>query len=152
EGKPLSVELIKEVEVSATSPLRITFYRFTLPGQTKGLHELPSISVKVGGKLLTSVPSTYEVGALAAGTPTSGITLKLENLQQGSSTLYPGEHILLGYRYIYSGDIELTEEKIPLLNAPGLLKVGAKIIKDYTDKGLNYREITQEYEANKPCD
>lgn len=152
EGKPLTIDLIKEVEVAPNSPLVVSFYRFTLPGQERGLHELPSISVKVGPNLMTSVASTYEVGVLSVGTATSKVKLDLENIVDGSLTLYPGEHLSLGYRYTYSGSIELTEEKIPLLDAPGLLKVGAKAIKDTTDKGLNIREVLQQYEATKPGD
>ncbi|MCE5316831.1 MAG: hypothetical protein LLG04_05650 [Parachlamydia sp.] len=149
-GKPLQVEPLRDVEVSPSSPLMISFYQFTLPGRIRGLHELQAISVKVGGNTLTSIPSTFVVGVLTVGEGSSSTVLNFENIVEGGQTIFPGQRIRLGYRYTYSGSIELTTEKLPLLDAAGLLKIGAKAIKDYTKESLNVREITQEAEATKP--
>lgn len=150
QDKPLSVEPLQEVAISPSSPIVISFYRFELQGQTRGLHELPAISAKVGQKTLTSVPTTYEVGVLAVGEAASKVVLQFENIVKGDQTLFPGERIKLGYRYTYSGSIDLTEETLPLLDATGFLKIGAKSIKDFKKGTLNIREITQEVEASKP--
>lgn len=150
EGKPLKVELIQETSVSPSSPLLVSFFRFTLPGQIRGLHELRAISVQVGNNILTSIPSTYVVGVLQAGGASSTVVLNFENIVDGSQTLFPGQRIRLGYRYTYSGSIELTTEKLPLLDAEGLQKIGAKNIKDFAKENLNVREITQEVQATKP--
>jgi hypothetical protein len=150
QDKPLEVELVQEVNFAANSPLLVTFYRFTLPGQTRGLHELPPISVKIGKDVVTSIPSTYTVGVLASGGPSNGVVLRFDNMLEGNRSLYPGQRIKLGYRYTFSGSIELNEETLPLLEATGLLKIGAKSIKDYVQGQLNIREVTQEYEAKEP--
>lgn len=150
QGKPLKVEPLQEVEVSPSNPMVVSFYRFTLPGQIRGLHELPAITVKVGKNTLTSIASTYVVGVLQVGAASSNVVLNFENIVDGSETLFPGQRIRLGYRYTFSGSIELSTEKLPLLEAAGLHKIGAKDIKDYTKEKLNVREITQEVEATKP--
>jgi hypothetical protein len=130
DGKPLAVELTREVPISTTSNLLISFYSFTVPGQEKGLHKLPEISATVGNQNYNSVPSTYEVGQLAVGTPSSNVVLNFENIVEGGEKIYPGQRISIGYRYMYSGTIDLTQENLPMLDAKGLLKVGAKSIKD----------------------
>lgn len=150
QDKPLPVTPLQEVGISSTSPIVISFYNFELPGQVRGLHELAVISVKVGQKTLTSVPSTYEVGVLAVSKATSNVVLQFDNLVQGSQILFPGERITLGYRYTFSGNIELTQETLPLLDVKEFRKIGAKAIKDSTQKELSIREITQVYEVSKP--
>ena len=63
-GKTIKVEFIQDVQISPISPLVLSYYRFTLPGQPVGLYELPEITVKVGGKVYSSIASTYQVEPL----------------------------------------------------------------------------------------
>lgn len=77
-------------------------------------------------------------------------TLRLEAAIEGSHSLYPGQRTKLLYRYYFSGDIALSTEKLPLLDADGLIKIGEKEIHDSVHEGLNIREIVQEVEAIKP--
>src|SRR5262249_43939786 len=60
-GAPLKVEFIQDVKISPVKSLVISQYHFNLPGQPVGLYALPEISVKVGGKVYTSIPTTYQV-------------------------------------------------------------------------------------------
>jgi hypothetical protein len=158
EGSPLSVELIREVKISPNNPLIISIYRFEIPGQPKGLHVLPEISVSVGGKVYRSPASTYTVegimprrgGPTTPAQPSIEATLRLEALVEGKMPLYPGQRVRLVYRYYYTGDIGLTEEELPLLDAKGFLKIGEKEIKDYSEGEKSVREISQEVEAVTP--
>src|SRR5262245_30022767 len=59
--KPLEVIYDKEVKIDPRSRLTISIYHFTLEPQTVGLHELPEISVTVGGTVYRSIASTFEV-------------------------------------------------------------------------------------------
>lgn len=177
EGKPLQVNFVQDTQISDGSDLLVTFYSFMLPGQTKGLHILSPISVKVGGKVYQSLGTTYEVSGSAApaatipyfsqtapgsGAPASpsqpsakqgqdaGAALKLEGSFIGTPPIYPGQKITMFYRYYFNTNIELTEENLPLLEAPGFRKIGSRDIKDSEQGGYSVREITQEVVATKP--
>lgn len=168
----LKTDFVQEVKISPTDPLVITIYKFSLDPQPKGLYVLPEVSVKVGSKIYRSPPSTYEVqsgeteaappaGSAAAkpspadqspSVPPEEATLKLEAFVDGKTELLPGEHTRFVYRYLFSGDIALTSEKLPLLDAEGMVKIGEKEIKDSTQGNLNIRDIIQEVKAIKPGD
>lgn len=170
--KTLSVELVKEVQIAPNNPLILSLYRFQIPAQPQGLYALPPISVRVGGKTYQSSMSSYTVqprndsssplpvSPPAAPTihspspppstePTPPI-LRLEAKVTGSDSLYPGQHTTLTYIYYFSGNIALTTETLPLLDAKGLVKIGEKEIKDSTQGNISIREISQRVEANKP--
>jgi hypothetical protein len=172
--KSLEAEFVKEVKVAPDQPLIISIYRFQLPAQPSGLYVLPAVSVRVGGKEYRSVRASYEVGTAtdkqapvptpsSAAAPTPAVpnapasgdlsqkpSLKLEASVDGKTTLYPGQRTSLVYRFYYSGHIDLTGEVLPMLDADGLVKIGEKEIKDYTQGGLSVNEIVQEVEAAKP--
>jgi hypothetical protein len=160
ENKPLHLEQLKEVRFSPDSPLILSLYRFELPAQEPGLHLLPAVSLLVGGKEYRSIRSSYEVkeGSPLPSAPTpsavpeveSAPALRLEASIEGRSTLYPGQLTKLVYRYFYRGDIQLVTEKIPLLDAKGMRKIGEKESKDYAAEGLNVNEISQMVEAVNP--
>lgn len=174
EDKHLLVELIDTIKISPADPLQISIFRFNLPGKPKGLHVLPSVSVKVAGKRYQSPMSSFEVQGQADSKPAkpmkpasqqaptnapasvartssrTNVLLKLDAVAEGKMPLYPGQRAKLLYRYYFNEDIELTSELLPLLDADGLIKVGEKEIKDYTKDGMNIREISQEVEADKP--
>lgn len=168
EGKnTLSAEFIKEVQISPDNPLVLSIYQFTLPAKREGLYALPSISVKVGRKIYQSPMSSYSIKAKRqaptakpvvptapqAPTGSSKATkplLRLEASVDGSKSLYPGQRTRLVYYYFYSGNIGLTAEKLPLLDAEGFIKIGEKEINDYVQGNVSVREISQQVEAVAP--
>ncbi len=79
-------------------------------------------------------------------------SLRLEALVEGKNALYPGQRTTLTYRYYFSGHIELTDEKLPLLDAQGMTKIGEKEIKDSVQGNVSISQISQEVEAVKPGD
>lgn len=76
--------------------------------------------------------------------------LRLEALVDGSNALYPGQRTKLVYRYYFSGEIGLTKEVLPLLDAEGFIKIGEKEITDSVEGGTSIRQISQQVEAVKP--
>lgn len=154
EGKPLKAELVKNVKISENNPLIVSIFHFELPPMPKGLQILPEISLTVGNKIYKSFPSTFEVlGATQsnANVPAENkpaLTLKAK--VDGPTPLYPGQKVKLSYFYYYSGNIELSQEELPLLEAKGFRKIGEKDIKDYEENGKSVREISQEIEAINP--
>lgn len=170
ENKPIKVEFVQNTKISPDNPLTITIYRFEIPEKPKGLYVLPEVSVKVGGKVYRSFPTSYEVrgekpeespipsptlpqpatNSQSNNAPTSEGSLKLEAVVDGKNPLYPGETLRFIYRFYFSGNIELTREELPLLEAKGFLKIGDKEIKDYTQDNLSVNEIAQFVEAEKP--
>lgn len=172
KGQPLSVTLVKNVQISPDNPLMVSIFSFELPPQPAGLRVLPEISLKAGNKTYKTFSSTFEVlsSSQAAPSPPPSTkpkeqpspsklevtnqnipgTLQLKAEVQGVKPLYPGQRLKFIYYYYYKGDIGLTKEDLPLLDAKGFLKVGEKEIKDYTQGEMSVREISQEVEAIKP--
>lgn len=152
--KLIEVEFLKDVKLSPNITLIISIYNFSIEPQPPGLHILPEVSVTVGGKVYRSIPSTYEVDEEEAPTqlPTGGpsVMLRFETIVDGDTTIYPGQRINIGYRFIFNYSIDLTREEIPLLEAKGFRKIGGKETKEYTQANLNYLEITQMIEALEP--
>lgn len=173
--KPLKVKFLNDVVISESSPLIISIYSFEIPSMPKGLHILPEISVQAGGKTYKSYSTTFEVldqeSAPQATQPSNpnrtavttsinpqppivtgpsiipNTTLSLETKVDGPKKLYPGQEINVTYRFIYKGHIELIKESLPLLDFPGLKKVGDKLTKDYMENDLNVAEFSQKYIA-----
>lgn len=169
-NKPLVVDHVKDVRISENSPLTISIYNFELPSQPKGLYILDPISVKVGGKIYQSfkvsyqVNSTYESIKNATPAPPSAAPqsqssspsaseipeLKLEASVEGPTTLYPGERTVLVYRFLFTGNIDLTKEVLPMLDAAGFKKIGDKQYQDLQQGNYSVRQFSQEIEATKP--
>lgn len=175
DGKPLTATFQQDVKMSSTSPLTLSMYGFELAPHPKGLHLLPEISVKVGGKTYKTIPSSFEVtgaaGAAApaaapvpAGTPAPASTpapapaaaqstnayLKLEARVDGTQPFYPHQRVNFVYRYLFNGNIDLTEEHLPMLDAEGFRKVGDVQVHDDIFETHNLHEITQVVEAINP--
>lgn len=169
KGQPLKVSLTKNVKIASDNPLMVSIYSFELPPQPAGLEVLPEISLKVGDKIYKSFSSTYEVLPSSSTTPESPSntpvepnipsiqteshisgTLQIKAAVEGTEPLYPGQRLKFVYYYYYKGNIGLTKEQLPLLDAKGFLKIGDKEIKDYTVGENSVREITQVVEAVKP--
>jgi hypothetical protein len=173
DQQPLSAELVKEVQISPDNPLILSIYSFKLPPQPQGLYALPQVSVRVGKSSYQSTMSSYTVGVrksprnatpLPASSqpvkqsPSSPQTantgaspsLRLEATINGKKSLYPGQHTTLVYRYYFTGDIALTTETLPLLDAQGFIKIGEKEIQDSVQGTVSVREISQQIEAISP--
>lgn len=178
EGKPLKVEFVKDVKIGEEESLIVSIYTFELPPVPKGLHLLPAITLSIGGSTYESIPSTYSVegernarpapqrrpapapsiqnaASDQAASPSSSAGevkpyLKLEAKVEGSQPIYPGQRLKLVYKYLFEGDIELTKEDLPLLQAEGFKKIGQKEISDKAEGNISVREITQIVEAVKP--
>lgn len=155
-----------------TSPLRVSVksidkigkeekvvLEFKLPPQEKGLQVLPVISIPVGGSSVATVSQTYMVngGIPSSSSAKYGMTkqqntiwLKLETFIEGKSTLLPGQRTIVGYRYIFNGNIQLGDEFLPLLEADGFKKIGEPNIQDLKENRFAIRQVAQEIEADKP--
>lgn len=153
-GKSLDAELFKTVQLSPT--LVISFFNFTISGQAKGIYTLPPISVKVGKQVYQSLASSYEIlGAVkpppnTVSTQTSNAKLELKASVDGPNPLYPGQEVNFIYRYYFRGDIELSEEKLPLLDATGFQKIGDKVINDSQEGDMVVQEFSQKAKALSP--
>jgi hypothetical protein len=159
--------------------MTLSIYSFTMPAQKEGLYALPPVSVTIGNKVYHSSMSSYTVEAgkqpeaspsappstpvpqpqestPTTTPPTSAQTaaaepqLRLEAGIDGKDTLYPGQRTHLIYRYFFSGNIGLTLEELPLLDAEGFIKIGEKEINDSVQGGLSVRVISQQVEARTP--
>lgn len=171
----LSANFVKDVRIDPSNPTLLSIYNFQLPGKPQGLYALPEISVNVGGKTYHTIMSTYSVqpntgrsaapppqrqtapqpspepSVPTANPPADGQpSLRLEAGVDGPPTLYPGQVTRFFYKYYFSGNIGLTKEEIPLLDAEGFIKIGEKEFKNNTEGNLSVTEISQVVRAVKP--
>lgn len=158
ENKPLKVELQKIVPLPPGTG-QLSIYSFELPAKSKGLYLLPSMSVIVGGKRYNTIGSSYQVvtgnfagqgSSAQVSQPTRPATLKLQAWVDGLTTLYPGQRTRFVYRILFTGDIELTSESLPLLEATGFEKIGDFQVAESTEGDVNIQQIVQEVQALKP--
>lgn len=151
ENAPFHVKHLRDVEIAPDSPLRISLFRFEIEPQPSGLHLLPSISMKVGGKKYTTAATTYEVPALARTVEGSAkIILKLEPFVGNSKPLYVGQQTVVGYRIFYNENFDLKTQQLPLLEAKGFKKIGGDRISDIRQGALAIRMMEQDIEATTP--
>lgn len=166
EGKPLAVEFLRKIDFPGNDPLALDTYRFKIDPFAVGLHVISPISVKINGQKYASIPISFEVKALSkmpASRPQNVVTtplvkdqkedkpfLKLDKIFREDGPLYPGQKVLVGYRYSFKGDIELREEVIPLLDLDTFKKLGEKNIEDRQEGQVSIRTITQRVEVLTP--
>lgn len=158
-GKPLEVSLVRVVPMSSSSDTLVSLYSFQLPGQDKGLYVLPSIRVKVGNQIYSSLPTAYAVDSKTPSSTLSTrnssaddaapVVFRLEALVKGPTTLYPGERTQLFYRISYNRSIDLTQSELPFVHPAHFEKIGDAHIKDYQTTDLTIQEITQEVAASE---
>lgn len=101
----------------------------------------------------STAPASAAPVAAPAPTPApapSQITLKLEADAGTNKPLYPGQKTKFTYRYFYNGNVSLTKEQLPLLDAEGFLKFGDKESKEYTRDNMSVLEVSQMVQAIKP--
>lgn len=171
-NEKLAVDFIKDVKVSAGDASLLSIYHFELTGKPQGSYTLPQVSVEVGGKVYRSIKSVYIVMPKSEGLKAFDREAPPKTPQQPSGeqqaeqpapqdqlqlkagtdpeALYPGQKATFFYRYIFKGNIGLTVEKIPLLDAAGFAKIGEKEIKDSVHGETSVREISQVVQAIKP--
>lgn len=175
-NKKISPVFDKSVKISVSSPLEISIYTIEMPGMPQGLQILPTFSVKMNGKVYSSVPSGFEVKAPLPSAPppnaappnaapalppkpipsnhssaaaVSQPALKLQAIFTGTNPLYPGQRFYLGYRYLYNSNVDLSEEKLPLLEAKGFKKIGDKQIDNGVEMGLSVTQVVQKVESDQ---
>ncbi|HRD54893.1 MAG TPA: hypothetical protein PLC42_00700 [Parachlamydiaceae bacterium] len=177
-NEPLKASFLNNVVISEQSPLIISIYSFELPPKSKGLHVLPEVSVKIGGKTYKSYSRSFEVlgDSFSNSSPPANVQtvpekkaatstvpdvssapligdkpeLRLETKIDGSTQIYPGQQIKFTYKFLYKGHIDLAKEELPLLEGAGLTKVGDKQVRDYEENQLSVFESSQIFEAKSP--
>lgn len=172
-NKKINPVFVKSVKMSVSSPLEISIYTLEMPGMPQGLQILPTIGVKIKDKVYSSIPSGFEVkGKAPNATPNAASpaqstppqvpqpamspmvagppSLTLEPIFTGTNPLYPGQRFFLGYRYLYNTSVDLSEEKLPLLEATGFKKIGDKQIDSGVEKGLSVTQVVQKVESDQP--
>lgn len=149
DDKKITPTLDRVVKLSSSSSLQISIYTLEMPGLPKGLHVLPTFSVKIKDQVVSSIPSGFEVkeGSVASA---GGAFLKLETVFTGAPPIYPGQRFFVGYRYLYNTSVDLIEEKLPLLEAKGFTRIGDKQIDSGEEKGISITQVVQKVEANLP--
>lgn len=143
EGKPLKVRFLKE-EKQPDGTL-LSLYNFEVTPEREGLNAVSPISVIVGGKPFQSMPATYTV---TYKTPELGLGLRA--FIYGKEPFYPGQRLKFVYKIYYRGDVKLTKEVLPLLNAKGFTKIGGLNEESSWFKGFRVSTFTQEVEATAP--
>lgn len=82
---------------------------------------------------------------LLAAAPTED--LYLQAYLDTKENWYPGQEYTVVYRIWYKGQIALIKEELPLLDIPGLEKVGGKVFYITESPPYSIQEITQKYRA-----
>lgn len=151
DNKPLNIEFQKKVVLA--DDLVFSIYKFSLSAQSKGLHALPAISVKIGNNEYHSIPTTYEVKAFTSQNikkSSQPAALQLKPILEVPQPLFPGEELELGYYFYFKGNIALTKENLPLLSPEGFEKIGDKKVNEYEQNGWHVQEIRQRFKALSP--
>ena len=163
-NKKINPVFLKSVLMTAGSPLEISMYTIEMPGLDQGLQMLPTFSVKINNQVYSSVPTGFQVqGSPPKGAPSSPRkqnnpltstsdlqpALKLQAVFTGTNPLYPGQRFYLGYRYLFNASVDLTEEKLPLLEAKGFKKIGDKEIENGVLQGSSVTQVVQRVESDR---
>lgn len=120
-------------------------YKFELPKKTVGIHVLPSFSIKVGEETYSSYPLSYQIERKVPQKP-----LVLQSEIKAREPLFPGQRFSLVYRILYRGSISIEEQKLPLLQPEGLIKIGPLQVNEYEWESYNVQEFTQEMQGKEP--
>lgn len=174
ENRSIRVELVKEEKIGFDE--LVSIYAFQLPGKPAGLYWLSPVEVSVHGVVYRSVPVSYDVvstspsresgnkkirpsaGAGSAGAGSAGATavrtnskpLSLQAYVDAPMPIFPGQRVRLVYRYLFSSNIDLTEEELPMLEAKGLKKIGDIQVQEIQRNKVSIHEISQQVEAEEP--
>jgi hypothetical protein len=143
EERPLQAALASSPEEE--NGRIVSTYEFEVYPDQEGFNVLPSISALVGKERIESTPSTYSVEFTE---PEEGLHLRA--LIRGKEPFYPGERLKFIYRIFYRGNVRLTKEELPLIEAENFRKIGGLEAEEFEYKGFLVREFTQEVQAEKP--
>ena len=153
DGKELEVQFLHDAVESSLSVINgvrqekkrlISTFRFLLPVAKAGKHQLPPITVKVGGHLYTSKPTAY----IVYGTEMS--TFLFRSFCCRGKSDYPGQKMQFTYRISCRKQIESCYEELPLMQADQFRKLGErKSICEFRE-GWVIQEIKQEVQAISP--
>lgn len=171
ENRSIRVELVKEEKIGFDD--LVSIYAFQLPGKPAGLYWLSPVEVNVHGVSYRSVPVSYNVvstspsrengnkkfrpstgAGAAAAQATAGRTnskpLSLQAYVDAPMPLFPGQRARLVYRYLFSSNIDLTTEELPMIEAKGLKKIGDLQVQEIQRNKVSIHEISQQVEAEEP--
>lgn len=144
EGRPLAVDFIEKQEEDGVVR---SFFHFDIMPQEEGLNALPSIRALVGEETVASPAIIYEV---VFQIPDSGLRLKA--FVEGETPFYPGERLKFIYKIYFLGNVQLTRDQLPLIEAEGFEKIGPLRVTESEEKGFKVQIITQDVEAVAPGD
>lgn len=162
DGKKITPKLIEVMKISPSSPLEVASYEYEMAGLPRGLQTLPTFSVLIGGEKVSSIPSGFEVHSktpgVSASAPPKGVYkppsgtpfIRLQEVFTATPPVYPGQSFYLGYRYLYNVNVDLSEEKLPLLESKQLKKIGDKIMENGEEGGVSVSQIVQKFQAVNP--
>lgn len=162
DGKKIMPKFIEMVKISPSSPLEVATYQFEMAGLPRGLQTLPTFSVLIGGKKVSSIPSGFEVQSKTPGVsasappkgafkPPSGTPyIRLQEVFTATPPVYPGQIFYLGYRYLYNVNVDLSQENLPLLDSKQLKKIGDKIMESGEEGSISVSQIVQKFQAVEP--
>lgn len=143
QGEHLAVTKVQDklpagnVTLDSNAPV-VSTYSFSIPAKPQGLYLFPALQVKVGDSLISSAPISYEVvGAVNSG------SLGLQARVAEKGPFYPGQKLTFQYLISFQTPIQLTKEKLPLLEFPGFRTVGAPKIEDYPQGAATVQLISQ---------
>lgn len=123
----------------------ISKYTFGIPAKTRGLYLYPSIRVKVGQIFITSPSVSFEV---VGATKSDELVLEARVVEKGP--FYPGQKVTFQYSISFRNPIQLTKEKLPLLEFPGFRTVGAPKIDNIPQGDTTVQIISQQAVALEP--
>lgn len=149
--KPVKVKFMQVNDLNDTEA--ISTYQYALPNENSGLYLLPAIKVSVDGKFYQSLPTTYTYSQQTAAPPPTladDVVLKLESDISGPTPIFPGQRTVFIYRIFYRGEINLTREILPLLDAKGFQKIGGLDVQDIMGEGYAIQELKQIVQAIQP--
>ncbi|MBS0635965.1 MAG: BatD family protein [Verrucomicrobia bacterium] len=150
DGKPLSVKKIGDSEPAGKAAndadtLILSKYSFEMPAKPRGLYLLSPVKVKVGNSIISSPAVTFEV---AGSTSTNELLLEARVVEKGP--FYPGQKVTFQYSISFRNPIQLTKEKLPLLEFSGFRTVGAPKIDNLSQGDSTVQLISQQAVAIDP--
>ncbi len=151
EGQPLKVTKQEDTfpagkAANEKNTLVLSKYTFSMPGKDHGLYLFPAVRVKVGSNVLASSPISFEVVGGASATN----ELQLDARVAEKGPFYPGQKVTFQYYISFHSPIQLTKEKLPLLEFPGFRTVGAPKIDNVAQDTTTVQVISQQAIALEP--
>ncbi|MCE5293208.1 MAG: BatD family protein [Chlamydiales bacterium] len=150
EGKALTVTKVGDSYPAGQATLDkntivLSKYTFSIPGKPRGLYLFPALKVRVGDTVITAPSVSFEV----TGSETSE-QLQLDARIGEKGPFYPGQKITFQYFISFQSPIQLTREKLPLLEFPGFRTVGAPKIDNMSQGSGTVQSISQPAVALEP--